>query len=101
MSQTDTRGCTDEIIRARSARRRTSMRSGHATFWLLALLSAACRVDTQSEGSETDAVAPLTTVALGATPVAPPRDAFVGASACASCHADQYNVWETSTHGTA
>lgn len=49
-------------------------------------------------------------VATGALDFPPPapaaaptvtRDDFVGAEACASCHADQYRAWSESTHGRA
>lgn len=32
---------------------------------------------------------------------APPLAAFAGAAACASCHASEYAIWRTSTHGRA
>jgi tetratricopeptide (TPR) repeat protein len=50
---------------------------------------------------------PARSVALDFPPPAPTaaatvsRSDFVGAEACASCHADQYSAWAGSTHGRA
>lgn len=71
--------------------------------WLCLLTFASCTpaADRDRVASNGDSASPLTTVALGAPPIAPPPDAFVGAATCASCHADQFTAWQTSTHGTA
>ena len=72
--------------------------------WLCILavqLSCTRPDDPPHDASSSDAALPLTNVALSAPPVAPSRDAFAGAAACASCHADQFTAWQTSTHGTA
>lgn len=42
---------------------------------------------------------PPPTVRLAAASIT--NDDFVGSDACASCHANEYDVWRRSTHGTA
>jgi tetratricopeptide (TPR) repeat protein len=65
---------------------------------LLVLTVTGC----DSETSEGTGVTPLDFPAPAPTAVATvsPED-FVGAEACSSCHAAQYEAWATSTHGRA
>jgi len=75
----------------------------HALGLVVVVMMLSCTRGGDSEGQSTssDIAAPLIAAALGAPPVAPSRDAYAGAEACASCHSDEYTAWQTSTHGTA
>ncbi len=56
-------------------------------------------------GSADQGGGPVALAAFPSAPSPPPPaaspDDFVGASACADCHADQYAAWSRSTHGRA
>jgi hypothetical protein len=74
-------------------------RVAHAsTLFLLVFAIGAC----SSDAADRDAPLSLdfpTPVALAEATVA--SSDFVGAEACAECHADQYSAWASSTHGRA
>jgi tetratricopeptide (TPR) repeat protein len=60
------------------------------------------RERTASEGaSAASARIPLPPPRLAAEPAGPTSADFVGAGACAGCHATQFAAWERSTHGRA